>query len=308
MKYYTPSHYTGKTKQKKILRIVFLSLLLLGILIGLAVLGNLLGERLKRAQSLLSLSVEDYTVQAGKAESYEYTKAPEKRPLSNKGGCLPLSLSAITDERSLRGTIDAAAEQKNGISITVSDASGLYFAIADAADNTALIPAARLADASSAAAAAGIPLSASVHTSYSAAKDAAVLSELAQYGFTEIILRGLTGSTLSEKQTYHLLLYLEEIRDAAPQTAVGIALSPSLFASAASAERLDTLAAYYDFLLLDLSDTDTDNYAASVRAALSTHYGSLSYYELGVLLSRTHTEEETLTEVQNAGIETVRFS
>lgn len=293
MKYYTPSHYTGKTKQKKTLRIAFLSLLLLGILIGLAVLGNLLRERLARAQSLLALSPEDYTVQTGKTESYEYTKPPEKRMLSYKGVCLPLS---------------AAAENQNGISVTVSDASGLYFALADASENTALTPAARLADTVSAAAANGTHLSASVYTSYSAAKDAALLSELARYGITEVVLRGLTGSTLSEKQTYTLLLYLEEIRNAAPQMTVGIALPPALLSSAASAAHLDTLAAYYDFLLLDLSDADTDNYAALVRNTLSTHYGSLSYYDLGVLLNRSHAVEEILETAAEASVGTVRFS
>ena len=308
MKYYTPSHYTGKTKQKKILRTVFLSLLLLGILIGLAVLGNLLGERLARAQSLLTLSPEDYTVQTGKTESYVYTKLPEKRMLSDTGVCMPFSAVSSADTVSIREAVNAASETQSGISITISDASGLYFAIADASDNTALAPAARLADIASTAAEAGIHLSASVYTSYSAEKDAAVLSALAQYGITEVVLRGLTGSTLTEKQTYTLLLYLEQIRHAAPQMTVGIALPAPLLSSAASAVHLDTLAAYYDFLLLDLSDTDTDNYESFVKNTLSTHYGSLSYYDLGILLSRTHAEEEFLKAATDAGIKTVRFS
>ncbi len=306
MRYYTPSHYTGKTKQKKIFRIVLLTLLFLGILAGLAVLGNLLRERLVRAQSLLALTPEDYSVQTGTPKTYEYTKPPMKNPHEKRFVCAPVSPAVFAGTDALNAAFRSAAESHEGISVTVSDATGLYFAIGDAAENAALKPSSLLGEAVSAAGAYGLHLSATVHTSYSAQQDAAVLAELARLGITETVVCGLTKSTLTDARAYDLLLYLEMLRAAAPQMTIGLALSPALFTDAASAPHLDTLAAYFDFLLLDVSAADSADYAASLQETLASLYGSLSYYDLAVLIDGEYASEALLEILHGASAETVR--
>ncbi len=306
MKYYAPSHYTGKTKQKKILRIVLLSVLILGILTGLAVLGNLLGERLVRAQSLLDLTPEDYSAQSNDTPSYAYTKPPQKNPLRMHAVCAPLSPAVFAKEETLKNAVLAAAETHAGISVTAADATGLYFAIGDAAENTALRSPSLLGYAADTAASHGMHISATVHTSYSVQQDASILEELTHRGITETVICGAAGETLTASKMYDLLLYLETLRESAPQMTIGIALSPTLFADADAAVHLDTLAAYFDFLLLDISAADSADYAADLEKTLSSLYGSIAYYELAVLIAGEHASETIFEILDSAAVETVR--
>ncbi len=303
MRYYAPARYTGKTKQKRIFRIVLLTLLVLGILAGLAVLGNLLGDRLKRAQSLLSLTPDDYTAESGEHVSYGYEKAPEKRRLAFDGACAPLTADNITD-----GTVPAAEPPYGGLSFTVSDEHGRRFAIGAGEEDKQLLPLSLLSDTANAAAENGLHLSATVYTSYFAETDAETLKALAEHGIGEVVLCGLTGDTLDEKDAYTLLLYLERLRNAAPQTSIGLALAPALFKDPLAAPHLDTLYSYYDFLLLDLRrQNETDTLAAPPEETVAALYGSLSYYELAVLLDASYTDTAVLPALTEAGVKTVRW-
>ncbi len=306
MKYYTPSHYTGKTKRKRVLRALLIAALLLGILTGTAVLGNLLRDRLTRAEPLLALSAEDYTAETTAPPPARYDKAPAQKPLELRGVCAPLSVPDFSDADTLRHAVQTAAQTAPGVSVTVSDASGLYFALADAAENKTLAAPALLFTAADAAEASGLSLSATVHTTYSLRQDIAVMENLVSCGIREVVLCGLTGSSLTDAQVYDLLLYLEYIRAAAPQMTIGLALSPALFSGAQSAPNLDTLSAYFDFLLLDCTEKETADYAAALRTMLPTLYGSIPYYSLAALIDGREATEEVLTLLEKAKIESVR--
>ena len=109
MKYYTSSQYTGKTVQKRILRIVLITALAIGILSALAVLGNLFRDRLQRAADLLALQPQDYSVHTDKAESAAYTEPPKKQEPSVNGFFVPLAHASITDMKTLNKALDEAA-------------------------------------------------------------------------------------------------------------------------------------------------------------------------------------------------------
>ena len=299
MKYYTPTRYTGKAKQKRAFRIALICLLVFGILSGLAVLGNLLGDRLQRAQSLLSLTPDDYTAKAEAPVSYVYDKSPEKRQLAFTGASVPITTKEMPIEAVLT---DIAAG--GGLSFTVSDEHGRRFAIGADEANTQRLPLSFLSDTAKLAEENGLHTSATVYPSYSAQTDAETLKALADCGVTEVVLCGLTGESLDEADTYTLLLYLERLRGLSPQTTVGLALSPSLFRDPLSARHLDTLCDYYDFLLLDLRAVTSVEQISQTVTAL---YGSISYYSLAVLLDSTCTESTVLTALAESGVQTVRY-
>lgn len=306
MRYYTSTQYTGKTKKKRILRAVLLTSLSLGILIGTAMLGNLLRERLVRTENLLSLSPEDYAVQPETAPTPQFTEPPRRRQTVEAVVCTPVDADAFAS----RNTLDDALSHLSGggISVTVSDAEGARFAF-DAIPANGSLPDPRLLTA--AAEAAGIAdthLSATVYTSHSASTDGDVLAELVLCGVRDVVLCGLTGEKLSPTAAYTLLIYLDHLRDRAPDTAIGIALSPALFRDADAAQQLDQISEYFDYLALDLTDrppeyADAASYADAVSAEL---YGSFAYYNLAVLTDAEGTAPEALSVWEAAGIRTIR--
>lgn len=308
MRYYTSTQYTGKTKKKKILRIVLLVSLTLGILIGAAMLGNLLRDRLLRAENLLSLSPADYAVREEAETAPQFTKAPRKRQTVEAVVCAPVAADAFQSKEALHAALSGLSG--GGISVTVTDAAGARFDLdaIPAGTDDALADLRLLTAAAETAGIADMHLSATVYTSHSAASDGELLSELALCGVRDVLLCGLTGETLSPTAAYTLLVYLDHLRDRAPDTAIGIALSPALFRDANAAAQLDQLAEYFDYLALDLTDRPAEyagaaDYADAVSAEL---YGSLSYYGLAIFTDRDGTSPEALAVWETAGIKTIR--
>ncbi len=304
MKYYTSSRYTGKSAQKRMLRAVLIAALAVGILVGWAVLGNLFKDRLQRAADLLALQPEDYALSPAKPETTEYTKPSKKRASTVSGICMPLSAAVFSDTKAIGSALDEAVGSFAGISVTAADENGLHFQLDGIQAPAGALEESVLTDTVSLASARGLPVSAVVHTSGSAATDGDILRKLAGCGVTETVLLGLTGETLDSAYTYTLLLYLEHLRTAAPDMAVGIALSPSLFRSAASADHLDSLFSYFDFLLLDLTSEESLADAKKTCAAL---YGSMTYYNLSVLLQDSTAQNTSPDEWEKAGLGNVRF-
>ncbi len=308
LKYYTSTQYTGKTKKKKLLRIALLISLTLGILIGAAMLGNLLLDRLTRAENLLSLSPADYAAGEETETAPQFTKEPRKRQTVEAAVCTPVGANAFQSRETLNKAL--ADLSGGGFSVTVSDAAGARFSIASlpGGSEEGLADPRLLTAAAEAAGIANMHLSATVYTSHSAATDGDVLAELVLCGVRDVVICGLTGETLSPTTTYSLLVYLDHLRDRAPDTAIGIALSPALFRDADAAAQLDQLARYFDYLALDLTVlpeeyTDAAAYAADVSAGL---YGSIDYYKLAVLTDAAGTSPEALTVWEAAGVDTVR--
>lgn len=306
MRYYTSTQYTGKTKKKRILRAVLLTSLSLGILIGAAMLGNLLRDRLVRAENLLSLSPADYAVREETTAPPQFKKPPRRRQAVETVACSPIAADAFQSKDSLTAALSGLSG--GGISVTVSDAEGARFAF-DAIPTNGSLPDPRLLTAAAEAAAiADTHLSATVCSSHSAAADGDLLAELVLCGVRDVVLYGLTGDTLSPTATYTLLIYLDHLRDRAPDTAIGIALSPALFRDADAAAQLDQLAEYFDYLALDLTERpaqydDVSDYVDAVSAEL---YGSIDYYKLAVLTDAEGISPEALSLWEDAGVRTVR--
>ncbi len=304
MKYYTSSQYTGKTKQKRILRIALICSLIAGILVGTAVLGNLFKDRLQRAADLLALQPQDYAVVPQQPAGNVYTAPTKKRPMTLNGICAPIQPASFKDKKTLEKALEEAAISHKGISMTVANESGFRFAL-DATDTAGdALKKSVLTDTVSLASARDLPVSATLYTTGSAKTDSAVMKELSQCGVTEVLLCGLTDDTLDNAYTYTLLLYLEQLRAEAPGMTVGIALSPALFQSAATAVHLDTLFQYFDYLALDLTKADS---VLSVEEACDALYGSMSYYDLAVLLDAGTAETVSPDTWTEAGIKNARF-
>ena len=307
MKYYTSTQYTGKTKKKKILRIVLLVSLALGILIGTAMLGNLLRDRLTRAEKLLALSPEDYAVGEEAETTPSFTKPPRRRQTVETVVCTPVSADAF---RSREALTDALSGLSDGISVTVTDAEGARFAFSafPSGMDDGIADVRLLTAAAETAAGTDTHLSATLYTSFSAVTDGDVLAELALCGVRDVVICGLTGETLSPASAYTLLVYLDYLRDRAPDTAIGIALSPALFRDADAASSLDQLAEYFDYLALDLTERPAEyDDAAAYAAALSAElYGSIQYYNLAVRTDADGTAPEALSVWTTAGIATIR--
>ncbi len=304
MKYYTSSQYTGKTVQKRILRIVLITALAIGILSALAVLGNLFRDRLQRAADLLALQPQDYSVHTDKAESAAYTEPPKKQEPSVNGFFVPLAHASITDMKTLNKALDEAAASHGGVSLTAGDKNGVRFQL-DGIDSAAALPKKSvLTNAVSQAADRRLSVCATLYTSGSAKTDGLLLEQLAGCGVTEVLLAGLCGDALEAEYTHTLLLYLEHLRKTAPHTTVGIALSPALFQDASSAVHLDTLFSYFDYLALDLTEEESHEAAQEVCTAL---YGSVPYYNLAVLLSDVTGGNASPDVWEACGVQNVRF-
>ncbi len=306
MKYYTSSRYTGKSKRKRIIRIVLICSLVLGIFVGLAVLGNLLGARVSWAQSELSDDFEDPAVQTGGSASYVYERPPRKKEFSATVRCVPLGADVLADTEAVKAAVLDASRAGQGLSVTVSHADGPCFSFSPTEDGTDLVPLSLLSEAVSAAGMHDVPLSATVYTTHSAERDVSLVRALSAMGISETVLCGLTDGTISAEQTYSLLVRLEVLRDAVPQMTVGLALPPEAFTDAASAVHLDTLASYYDFLLIDLSRADTEQYETYLKDMLHTHYGSLAYYGLAVLIDGNADLQAAEEIFDSARVSTVR--
>lgn len=281
MKLYTHAQYTGKTKQKRIFRIVFLSLLTAGILWGILLLGNLFGDRLTSAADLLALDAGDHATASEKPEAKKYDAPPKKRPLTETFFSPALAPSAYETEKALKSALDAIPAGERGLSVTVRDKDGARFSLTALGGEAPSANALPLSTVVTLAKEKSLSVCALFHTTYSAKADAAALCELADLGIREILLSGLTGDALTNDETYTLLLYLEMLRGEAPEMTVGIALSPEIFGDAPSAAHLDVLLNYFDYLALDLSATDGTSH---VQSTLESLPGSLSYYDLAVLL------------------------
>lgn len=290
MKYYTTSQYTGNTKKKTLFRTLAILALAAGILIGTAVLGNLLKERLENASGLLALSAEDYAVRPETAGVPDYTAAPMRRPAAAQAVCGGFDPTMYQTEQELKAAAATAASLWDGISVTVRESG------------------ASLSDTAKAAEAADLFLSATVCTSHSAKTDGEILRSLADYGIRDVILYGFSAPLLTEEDAVTLLVYLEHLRGQAPDTAIGIALSPALFSDAGSAESVDRLAAYFDYLALDTTDRPEEyESAVSYAGALADSlYGSLSYYGLAVLTEGGDELNALLSLWTDAGVSRIR--
>ena len=306
MRYYTSTQYTGKTKKKKILRIALLLSLSLGILIGAAMLGNLLLDRLDRAENLLSLSPSDYTARKEPETAPVFVKEPRRRPTVEAVTCTPLDAGAFQSRDTLNASLSGLSG--GGVSVTVSDASGARFDFDALSGGDGLADPRLLTAAADIAAVSDTHLSVTLYTSHSAATDGELLAQLVLCGIRDVALCGLTGETLSPTAAYTLLVYLDHLRDRAPDTAIGIALSPALFRDGEAAAQLDQLARYFDYLALDLTErparyADAADYAEAIAAEL---YGSIDYYKLAVLTDAEGVSPEALAVWEDAGVWMVR--
>lgn len=305
LKYYTSTQYTGKTKRKRALRILLLVLLSVGILTGTAMLGNLLRDRLTRSENLRTLSPADYAVIEDSVPPPQFTEEPRRRQTVEAVVCTPVDPGAFQSRDALNAALSGLSG--GGISITVSDETGVRFALSDDSGEGLCDPR-LLTAAAEAAVIADTHLSVTLYTTHSAAADGEILAQLVQYGVRDVVLCGLTGETLSPRSAYSLLVYLDHLRDRAPDVAIGIALSPVLFRDAEAAAQLDQLLRYFDYLALDLTVlppeyTDAAAYAADVSAGL---YGSIDYYQLAVLTNAEGITPEAASLWEDAGVKTVR--
>ena len=113
--------------------------------------------------------------------------------------------------------------------------------------------------------------------------DRAVIKELAELGFSEIILDGfVTGETLTVDYATSLYGWISEIRANCPGTDIGLVINEDILADHESTAALELVFRFVDRFALDLRDGET--YTMEALASLVDRFsGSFSGYSICVL-------------------------
>jgi len=291
MRRYARAQYRTNRLQKRIMRILILLILLFSILATFLILGNILHDRLEKAQPVLSLPVIHYTdpiVPALPAYTHSFTPAEEKPGIFRL-----LSVTNPADHASLEQFCAETAGNYDGISVVISGKNGMCFSLTEEADKGAeKIPGIDTLQALTGfCRTAGLRICAvwelpdTVPGSDSQTCIAA--GTLASLGFHEILFTGLTSASLHDRDIAAMAALTEAIRKKSASIQVGFALENDVFHDIASAQTLEKLAQTVDFLALDTGTPpeNTEESAAYALTVCGALYGSIAYYPLRILLS-----------------------
>ena len=307
MRYYTESRYTGKNRRNRLLRILFSAFAVLAILIALAVLGNILYDRLERTKDLFITSY------AGNAEAEStdrqdmarvpYTPMEEQSDLYSH-----MDAASFADEQEISASCRLAAELYDGISVSVSDAGGTRYALAAYEGlhlPESLPSAACLKDLTHAADTYGLA-SCAVLLLRDVVTDSAAAVELSRMGFDEILFT-VAADAIGDSDVELLTDFLRAIRTESGNAKIGFSFPAPLFENPEYAQYLEKLAAHTDFLVLDTGDTED---SSAVRDLCESLRGSIGYYPLRILLRGTERQiAEKTQELRDAdfrGIQAVQ--
>ena len=138
--------------------------------------------------------------------------------------------------------------------------------------------------------------------------DLAILAEIREMGFDEVILTGLAWDTaLDAEQAQTLISYLSTVRRAVPGLDIGVAFAPDVYRDALSLLQTDRLVLYADFLALELRGglkpvppTDPSLPFLTAEETLAAYCESLAQpiasYRLRILVYPADSLESTLAE------------
>ncbi len=242
-------------------RIAIIAAVLLLVFVAFLMLGLLLKNRSEYLEKLQG----------------ETTEAPQSAPsVLNHGSAAAalkmnsasLLLNASTPQESVAQQIRSLPVQGyNGVAVLLTDLSGKLVyeseVLAAAARTsssgislsllrTVASEASAISLRSTAVLSVGTYFSTNAENELSAAVDAALIRELEDAGFSEVILTNLPYSSLSDDALRAIRNYLSAVRQAAPQIDIGFAFLPEVYLDEESGMNINSLSLYADFLSLDV--------------------------------------------------------
>ena len=281
--------YRGLSFRKKTGRILLLVYLVFALVFSFFVLGNLLHDRLTQAASLLDLPIISYetAAPAPAPQSFSAQTSPVSRNTPGIYCTVDDAVLASGDTEKIKEACTVAAELYDGLSIAVSDAAGIRFALSK--ESTDALPAETWTRLLTAAHARSLTVCAVWQF---ADEDAIRIADtddsllaLAGSGTDEILFTGITSDILSES-TLQAMVTLCSALKANHTVSIGAALTPAVFADADSAPRIEELLRHIDFLAVDLGEPpaeDPDGSAHVLHTAAQL-YGSIPYFQLRLLI------------------------
>ena len=253
--------YVRKARRARRIKAAILLSLLAGIAAVAVLLGNLLRERLLRAEPILAVSVPAHADvdDAGRADRLA---APAAHTVGEGGRYCLIWPENYEEDDARRVACALAAEFYDGLSVPASADPAALAALAKAAHENGL----------------------AVSVVLGADAEPEQIAALREAGTDEVIFTDVCGGTLGAQSAALLVSLCEKLRALFPALRIGFALPPAVFADGESAIHLETLSGTADCLLLDARR------AADVPALCLSLRGSIAYYPLRVLLCGSETQ------------------
>lgn len=205
---------------------------------------------------------------------------------STKAYCIKIARD--TDVSKIKSEINSLLGKYNAISLTIVENSRLTYASKVAEEHSrldsseAIASMEQLADIIAHAKMKGFAVSAIYEKSEDTLLDSEMAGELADLGFTEIIICGyenLLGKSGGEISS--CLDYLRAIRDSAKGAAISLSLSHEAYSYARNSYQIEKLFTYTEFLSVNMTAVDSETFENFV----SNYTGSFSAYSLRPIIS-----------------------
>jgi len=290
---YSQNKYRSPGARRKAGRILLFCALTAALLFSFLVLGNLLHDRLEKAQPLLNLPAVTYADTAAAPPPSAALPFSDHQRGTYTGGIyctVDETVFSAGDAAAMKEACAVAAELYDGLSITVSGENALRFSSAAGQDPSSFAPPAEWKTLTEAAHSCGLTVCAvwslpnEIPGIDSATCDSA--RAFAADGADEILFTGLAAASLSAADAAAMAELSESIRKSGTGVKIGFALTPEIFADVDSASLLETLMPHVDFLAVDIGeppagDPDGTAHAKNIAEKL---YGSIAYYPLRILI------------------------
>lgn len=312
------SNYKG-SKHKWIKKV----LIVLGVCAAAFVFSILLGTHLKNSLenapiNTEPLETEDSSVSSADSNVYDSLKSRSKTlPSSVYGGCIDITASDAATE------FDSVFGEYGSISFPVSDSNGKISYGSDAVaeiSKSAVNASLMRTDVIRSALSSHSGYSSAVYRSDSDAVngdgisreiDCAVVAELEEMGFDDVIITGtLDDGTLDSDTVKKLLAYVMALRDSSKDIMIGVEIPLSILTDPECAPQTVLLSEHIDFLAVDLtSAADNDDPAAYLRTTADSIRGSFSAYKLRALIDggEKASAEASLQALKDESVNYIQF-
>lgn len=303
MRYFVSSQYTGKSRRRKVFRILFLLVLAVALCAAALTLGNLLYDRVEKTAVLMQYAPYAYTPQDSAVSSL---------PLSDRrvpndtvyGFYRSVDFSGGWTAEEWDSYCASVAESCDGLSFCATNGDEPLFAFSvfatDAADDTNVqrtdleqircMAAAAKQNLLSVTAVADFPTDTRMAGELAA--------ELYALGCSDVLFVPSETENLTEQDVQRYISAAESARALASEIRVGFSVSASFFGDVSTSILINRLAESVDFLALNATSATTD----SLLTLCESVYGSISYYSLRILIAGNEESVTAQTEaLRNAG-------